>query len=158
MTGTLEGKVIIVAGCGGIGDDLVRFYAQEGAKVVAGDVRGDHASELAQALDPTGKRVVGVALDGADENSVKKTVALAQSNFGRLTGIHANFVYSIVGDDTVEDVLFEEFNTAMRVNAGGYLLCSRHAILRCSTLAGDRLSIPRQAILTWVRPNDCLTR
>jgi NAD(P)-dependent dehydrogenase (short-subunit alcohol dehydrogenase family) len=128
MTGTLEGKVIIVAGCGGIGDELVRFYAQDGAKAVAGDVRGDHASQLAQALDPTGKRVVGVALDGADESSVKETVALAQSHFGRLTGIHANFVYSIVGDDTVEDVRFDEFNTAMRVNAGGYLLCSRHAI------------------------------
>lgn len=128
MLANLDGKVVLVAGCGGIGDGLVRRYAEQGARVVAGDIRGDHAKELATSIDPSGERVVGTDLDGADELSVQAAVALATSRFGKLTGLHANFIYSIPGEDTVLDVPFEEFNNAMRVNAGGYLLCSRYAI------------------------------
>jgi NAD(P)-dependent dehydrogenase (short-subunit alcohol dehydrogenase family) len=126
--GILDDKVVLVAGCGGIGDELVRRYQEEGARVVAGDIRGDHAMELAKGIDPSGNRIIGVALDGADETSVKEAVALAVSSFGKLDGLHANFIYSIQGEDTVEEVPFDEFNMAMRVNAGGYLLCSRYAI------------------------------
>jgi NAD(P)-dependent dehydrogenase (short-subunit alcohol dehydrogenase family) len=128
MDGILHDKVILVAGCGGIGDELVRRYSEEGARVVAGDIRGDHAIQLAKGIDPTGQHVVGVAVDGADEVSARDAVALAVSTFGKLNGLHANFVYSIPAEDTVEEVPFEEFNMAMRVNAGGYLLCSRYAI------------------------------
>ena len=128
MSGILDGKVVLVAGCGGIGDELVRRYVDEGARVVAGDIRGDHAIGLAKGIDPGGTTVVGVELDGADEASVSAAVGLAVSTFGRLDGLHANFVYSIPTEDTVEAVPFEEFNTAMRVNAGGYLVCSRYAI------------------------------
>ena len=126
--GILDDKVVLVAGCGGIGDVLVRRYAEEGARVVAGDIRGDHAIALAKEIDATGKVVVGVALDGSNETSVKAAVELAISSFGQLTGLHANFIHSVEGTDTVEEIDFEEFNTVMRVNAGGYLLCSRHAI------------------------------
>ena len=128
MVGMLDDKVVIVAGCGGIGDMLVRRYAEEGARVVAADLRGDHARRLAESIDPSGEVVVGVALDGSEESSVEAVVALTLARFGRVTGLHANFMYSIAGSDTIEDLAFEEFNQAMRVNAGGYLLCSRHVI------------------------------
>ena len=136
--GTLDDQVIIVAGCGGIGDELVRHYADEGASVVAGDIRGDRAAQVADSIDPTGTRVVGVALDGADEDAVQEIVKLATSRFGKVTGLHANFVRSVQGTararetvsfaDTLEDIPFDEFTETMRVNAGGYMLCSRHAV------------------------------
>ena len=38
MQGRLDGKVIVVAGAGGIGSGLARRYAAEGAAVVVGDI------------------------------------------------------------------------------------------------------------------------
>ena len=126
--GNLDDSVIIVAGCGGIGDELVRHYADQGANVIAGDIRGDRAAKVADEVDPSGTRVIGVELDGADEESVRDTVTMAVSRFGKVTGLHANFVRSVRGTDTLEDVPFDEFTETMRVNAGGYMLCSRHVI------------------------------
>ncbi len=139
MSGLLDGKVILVAGCGGIGDELVRRYADEGARVVAGDIREEHAVELAEGIDPGGQRVRGIRLDGADEASAEGAVRFAISTFGPLHGLHANFIYSIPGEDTLETVPFDEFVTAMRVNAGGYLLCSRYAIPAMRSAGGGSI-------------------
>jgi NAD(P)-dependent dehydrogenase (short-subunit alcohol dehydrogenase family) len=119
---------VLVAGCGGIGDGLVRRYVGEGARVAACDLRGDHARQLAASIDPTGRQVIGIQMDGADESSVKAAVDETLAAFGTLTGLHANFMYSVRGTDTVEEVPFEEFMNAMAVNAGGYLLCTRYAL------------------------------
>ncbi|MET0898613.1 MAG: SDR family oxidoreductase [Mycobacterium sp.] len=129
MTDRLDDKVIVVAGAGGIGDALAARYAAEGAKVVVGDLNADHASALAARLDPTGARVIGTALDGADDGSVAALVALAVSEFGPLNGFHANFANFADGLSTAGvDLPLEDFDQVMNVNARGYFLCSRHAV------------------------------
>ena len=40
MTGLLDNKVVIVAGLGGIGNGLARRYADEGGRLVIGDLDG----------------------------------------------------------------------------------------------------------------------
>ena len=42
----LQGKVILVAGAGGIGGGLARRYAAEGAHVVLGDIDLDGAEQV----------------------------------------------------------------------------------------------------------------
>lgn len=128
MAGILADQVVLVAGCGGIGDQLVRRYVEEGARVAACDLRGDHARRLAESIDPQGKRVIGIEMDGANEQSVKAAVDASLSQFGTLSGLHANFMYSVRGTDTVDEVAFDEFMNSMAVNAGGYLLCTRYAL------------------------------
>jgi len=91
VTGLLEDKVVIVAGLGGIGNGLARRYADEGALLVIGDLDAELAARVATDLDPSGQRVRGIALDGADEESVISIVALAVDSFGRLDGMHVNF-------------------------------------------------------------------
>lgn len=125
----LDGKVIVVAGAGGIGDALVTRYAAEGARVVVGDLDAEHAEALAAQLDPTGVRVVGTALDGADEDSVAALIALALSKFAQINGFHANFANFADGLSTAGvDLPLEDFDKVMNVNARGYFLCSRHAV------------------------------
>ena len=46
MQGRLNGKVILVAGAGGIGNGLARRYAGEGAAVVLGDIDAAMAGNL----------------------------------------------------------------------------------------------------------------
>jgi NAD(P)-dependent dehydrogenase (short-subunit alcohol dehydrogenase family) len=129
MTNALKDKVVILAGCGGIGDGLARRYASEGATLLLADLRGDHAEQLARELDPSGKRIIGTALDGGDDASVAAMVKLATTRFGRLDGMHVNFAnVTDAHDPRGIDIPLEMYDTGMHINARGYFLCARHAI------------------------------
>ncbi len=126
----LKGKVIVVAGAGGIGNELARRYAGEGAAIVLGDIDGAAAKTVAAEITGSGGNAVGTALDGADDASVRAAVDLAVSRFGGLDGFHANFACFRDGENG-EDVLglpLEAYDDVMRVNARGFVLCTRRAV------------------------------
>jgi NAD(P)-dependent dehydrogenase (short-subunit alcohol dehydrogenase family) len=130
MLRRLEGKVIVVAGAGGIGNELARRYAAEGASVVLGDIDAAAADAVAKEIVAAGGTAVGAALDGADDASIKAAVDLAVSQFGGLDGFHANYA-SFRDGEGGEDALglpIEIYDEVMRVNARGFLLCTRHAV------------------------------
>lgn len=130
MLRRLEGKVIVVAGAGGIGNELARRYAGEGASVILGDIDADTAAEVASEIMETGGTALGTALDGADDASIKAVVDLAVSRFGGLDGLHANYA-SFSDGESGEDAIglpLEIYDEVMHVNARGFLLCTRHAI------------------------------
>lgn len=130
MLRRLEGKVMVVAGAGGIGDELARRYATEGASVVVGDIDAAAAGTLAEEIQTAGGIAVGTALDGGDDASIKAAVDLAVSRFGGLDGFHANYA-SFSDGESGEDVVglpLDVYDKVMHVNARGFLLCTRHAI------------------------------
>jgi len=130
VTGLLEDKVVIVAGLGGIGNGLARRYADEGALLVIGDLDAELAARVATDLDPSGQRVRGIALDGADEESVISIVALAVDSFGRLDGMHVNFTNAADAYEPggVVELPLEAFDEVMRVNTRGFVICAKHVI------------------------------
>ncbi|WP_234816099.1 SDR family NAD(P)-dependent oxidoreductase [Mycolicibacterium agri] len=119
-----------MAGLGGIGNGLARRYADEGARLVIGDLDAELATRVAADLDPSGERVRGQPLDGTDEDSVIGIVSAAVDAFGRLDGMHVNFTNA---DDAylpggVVDLPLETFDEVMRVNTRGFVICAKHAI------------------------------
>jgi NAD(P)-dependent dehydrogenase (short-subunit alcohol dehydrogenase family) len=128
VSGQLENKVIIIAGLGGIGNGLARRYADEGAKLVVGDLDPETVSRVVAEVGSD--RVLGVALDGADEESVISIVKLAVETFGRLDGIHLNFTNAADAylPGGVVDLPLEAFDEVMRVNTRGFVICAKHAI------------------------------
>jgi NAD(P)-dependent dehydrogenase (short-subunit alcohol dehydrogenase family) len=128
VPGLLEEKVVIVAGLGGIGNGLARRYADEGARLVVGDLDEETVSRAVAELDPV--RVLGTSLDGADEDSVISIVRLAVEKFGRLDGIHVNFTNAADAylPGGVVDLPLEAFDEVMRVNTRGFVICAKHAI------------------------------
>jgi NAD(P)-dependent dehydrogenase (short-subunit alcohol dehydrogenase family) len=70
MQGRLKGKVILVAGAGGIGDELARRYASEGASVLLGDINGAAAKAVAEQIVHAGHTAAGIELNGADDGSI----------------------------------------------------------------------------------------
>lgn len=130
MEDRLKGKVIVVAGGGGIGGGLARRYAAEGAAVVLGDIDRALAEAQAGEIVAAGGTAVATSLDGGDEASINAAVALAVSRFGGLDGFHANYA-SFKDGESGEDILglpMEAFDEVMRVNARGFVLCTRAAI------------------------------
>jgi NAD(P)-dependent dehydrogenase (short-subunit alcohol dehydrogenase family) len=130
MQGRLKGKVIIVAGAGGIGDELARRYASEGAAVLVGDIDVAAAKAVAGQIRRAGGTATGFELNGAADESVRSAVDMAVSNHGGLDGFHANFA-SFRDGETGGDVLglpLDIYDEVMLVNARGFLLCTRHAV------------------------------
>jgi NAD(P)-dependent dehydrogenase (short-subunit alcohol dehydrogenase family) len=127
--GLLDGKVIIQGGAGEIGSACARRYAREGASVVVADIDLDHAQAVARSIVETGGKAIGARLDGAEDASAAEVVALARSTFGALHGMHVNFVKpSVAAHADGIDMPLDMFDECIRVNARGYLVCSRQAI------------------------------
>ena len=63
----LEDKVVVVAGGGAIGSATVHRLADAGARVVVGDLNGEHAESLADAVRESGGHCIGMGFDIADE-------------------------------------------------------------------------------------------
>jgi NAD(P)-dependent dehydrogenase (short-subunit alcohol dehydrogenase family) len=126
----LENKVVILAGLGGIGNGLARRFADEGAQLVIGDLDAELGPRVATEIDPSGERVLGVRLDGADEDSVISIVKLTVDTFGRLDGLHLNFTNAADAfvPGGVVDLPLEAFDEVMRVNTRGFVICAKHAI------------------------------
>jgi NAD(P)-dependent dehydrogenase (short-subunit alcohol dehydrogenase family) len=128
----LKDRVIAVAGgAGGIGSELSRRYAAEGASVLVGDLNADAAGKVAEEIRAAGGVAEAAALDLGDEDSIRAFVGRAEAAFGGLDGFHANGAY-FGGDKTADlDIVSIDmavFDKIMQVNARGYALCSRYAI------------------------------
>ncbi len=126
----LAGKVILVAGAGGIGSQLAARYAAEGAQVVLGDIKLEAAQPVVDAIVQAGGQATAVELDGSDEGSASDAVAHCVATYGGLDGLHANFA-SLADSNPEQGVLelpLEIFDEVQRVNARGFYLCTRAAI------------------------------
>jgi meso-butanediol dehydrogenase / (S,S)-butanediol dehydrogenase / diacetyl reductase len=78
----LENKVAIVTGAtGGIGQEIVRVFVAQGAKVLAVDLDQAQADEFAAGYDG---KVKGLAVDVADFAQVEHMVDVAEAEFGTL--------------------------------------------------------------------------
>ena len=81
----LKDKVAVVTGAAsGIGKEIARKFADEGAKVVIADLNQQGADAAAKELDASGQRAVGVAMDVTSEPQVEAGMAKAIAAFGRL--------------------------------------------------------------------------
>lgn len=141
MLNRLTGKVIVVAGAGGIGNALAQRSAREGASVVLGDIDPGVAESVVDEIVAAGGTAVATLLDGADDASSKDIIDLAVSRFGALDSIHVNFAHMADGSK-VADILeldMQDFDDAMRVNVRGYVLCTRHAIPAMLAHGGDSI-------------------
>ncbi|WP_144719976.1 SDR family NAD(P)-dependent oxidoreductase [Agrococcus jejuensis] len=80
-----EGKVAIVTGGGsGIGAEISRRLAAEGAKVVVTDIRLDAAQGVADAIVAAGGEAAAFAQNAAKPDEAQAAVAFAQETFGAL--------------------------------------------------------------------------
>ena len=130
MERKLEGKVILVAGAGGIGGGLAERYAAEGARVVLGDIDRAAAEQVAAKISAVGHDAIAIMLDGADEASAAAAVATCKDVFGGLDGLHANFANfaDSPGERGILELPLEIFDETQRINVRGFYLCTRAAL------------------------------
>ena len=83
MSGKLEGRIALVTGAGsGIGLAIAELFADEGARVVVNDVRGDAAARAAATIGKA--RASAVQADVAESGQVRAMFADVEREFGTL--------------------------------------------------------------------------
>jgi NAD(P)-dependent dehydrogenase (short-subunit alcohol dehydrogenase family) len=130
--GRLEGKVALVMGAGSIGPGwgngkAAAFrFAEEGAHVIAADLRREAAEETAQLITKAGGKAEAHACDVTQAQSVEALVASVVSRLGQIDVLNNNVGIAVTGN--VVDLPLEEWERVMRVNLTSAFLTMKSVI------------------------------
>ena len=123
----LDKKIAFVTGAGsGIGEQIARLFAQQGAHVILADIRLDAAQRVVSAIEAAGGSARAEALDVTAEAQVQAAIAMVASTEGRLDIMVNNAGISHVGN--ILETSLQDWESVLRVNAGGVFLCAREAV------------------------------
>ena len=123
MSGTVQGKSIIVTGAGrGIGAEIARDLAKNGASVCIADRNLSAAKKVAEEI---GKTAIAVEVDVADRASTKALIAATAKAFGKLDVMFNNA--GISQTCPFMDVTEEDWRRIMDVNGLGVLIGTQEA-------------------------------
>ena len=103
-----------------------RMFAQEGAKVVVGDVLDAEGASVAAEIAESGGDALFVHLDVTDEEGWRSAIGAAVANFGKLDVLLNNA--GIWRGGRVEDTTVEDWDMVLDVNAKGVFLGTKLAI------------------------------
>ena len=127
----LKDKVAIVAGAAtGLGAASARRLAQEGTRVVVGDVNLAGAEQTAAALRELGGDAVAVAFDISRDESVRSLVAAAVAAYGGVDLVHVNAgaMDMTRHDSDVAEIDLDVWDRTIAVNLRGHMLVTRRSV------------------------------
>jgi glucose 1-dehydrogenase len=125
-TSTFNGQTAIITGAGqGIGFEISRQLAMQGAAVVLNDIDNHLTDTAVEKIKADGGNCIGIAGDAADPAFINEMVELAVRSFGCLTIIVANAGITLFAD--FFDFTPDAFNKLMRLNLGGSFFLAQSA-------------------------------
>ncbi|HEY1927015.1 MAG TPA: 3-hydroxybutyrate dehydrogenase [Caulobacteraceae bacterium] len=126
---TFENKTAVVTGAAsGIGKQIARQFVAEGVKVAIADLNLDAARTVADELDPSGRRAIGVAMDVADEAQVQAGFDEAARRLDGIDILVSNAGVQIVAP--IEAFDFTDWKRMLAIHLDGAFLTTRAALRR----------------------------
>ena len=123
----LENKVALISGgARGMGAVEAKLFAEEGAKVIIGDMLEEEGRKVEAKINEAGGECVFVLLDVSSEEAWQNAVNEAVSRYGKLDILVNNA--GIYRAHNVEETTSDEWDQVMDINAKGVFLGTKHAI------------------------------
>ena len=120
----LKDKVAIVTGAAsGLGQEIAKLYAREGARVAIADLNLDAAEATAREIRGGGAEALGVAMDVTDEKAVNDGVASVVKAYGGVDILVSNAGIQIV--HPLEEFSYAEWKKLMAIHVDGAFLTTR---------------------------------
>ena len=149
----LQNRIAIVTGAaGGIGAGIVQAFVDQGATVIAADLKRADVEAVAERIGT--ERVTAAELDVTDAEAAAALVAETVKQHGRID-ILAN-VAGVGSFGHFNDVTLDEFNRVMQINLMGSFICAQAAaremvkagygrIINIASISGERAGESRTA-------------
>lgn len=117
---------LVTGGAQGLGAAICLRLAREGCDVMVADLNSEQAEQTAQAVaQATGRRVLAMKVNVADEEQVRALVAATVREFGRLDILVANA--GVVRSGPVDELSLRDWQLVIDVNLTGFFLCAKYA-------------------------------
>jgi NAD(P)-dependent dehydrogenase (short-subunit alcohol dehydrogenase family) len=152
MTSTqrLHGKVALVTGAGsGIGRETAIRFAQEGATVVAADLRADTAAATAEEIAGD---AIGIGIDVTSAGSVAAGIDAVLAAHGGIDVVVNNAGVTIVGP--AHEMVEEDWDKELATNLKSIYLVSKAAWPHLVARGGGAIVTTASIAGIWAIPND----
>ena len=128
MNRLADKKALVIGGHTGIGREVCRLFASEGADVAVGDYGpATNGAEVIAAIKATGREALPLGVDVRDEAQVKSAIDAAIAQFGRLDILVNNAgISGHKGPLQTETV--DEWNEVVAVNLRGVFFGMKHVL------------------------------
>jgi len=124
MSKQLQDRIAIVTGAAsGIGLEIARTYAREGAKVAIADVNRDAAETAAAALRGEGGQAMAIVADVTDEGQVNAAVGAVVGQWGGVDILVSNAGVQIV--HPLDEFPFAEWKKMLAIHLDGAFLTTK---------------------------------
>lgn len=125
MTGRLDDHIAIITGAtSGIGLRTAELFVEQGAKVMLAARREDKGNALAERL---GDAAHFIKTDVTSEDDIRALVAATVDRWGRVDSLFNNASSGSPGNP-VDELTFEQFQTAMDLQIGSVFLGIKHVV------------------------------
>ena len=151
MTQRLTGKVaLITGGSRGIGAEIARRFAEQGANIVISYASSPEAAkEVVSSARKSGAEAEAIQADSGNSGQVESLVQQTVKRFGRLDILVNNA--GIFAGGSLEDSSDEDFQTTIDINVRAVFVAAREAaksmteggrIINIGSIFGERVPMP----------------
>ena len=120
----LKDRLAIITGAArGIGKAIAQKFSEEGASVALWDIDFDSAEDVADALDPSGKKALAIQADITNEVEIDKALSEVLRKFSRIDILVNNA--GISRHKPIEEMTLDIFEAVIKVNLTGTFICCR---------------------------------
>jgi 3-oxoacyl-[acyl-carrier protein] reductase len=150
--GKLTGQVAVVTGASkGIGADIARHFAAEGAAVVVNYASSkEGADRVVDEITKRGGKAIAVQANVAKKAEVEHLFSFAKKAFGKIDILVNNAgVYEF---SPLEEITEEQFHKHFDVNVLGLLLAAQEAVKQFDSAGGSIVNIS-SAVTSLTPPN-----
>lgn len=123
----LKDKVVLVTGASsGIGKEVAKRFAKEGALVILTARSLDKLKEVQKEIEKNNGNVESYSMDITDRNQINETIKNIIKKYNKIDILVNNA--GIIKPGSIEEVSYEDFDAHVNVNLLGYFNCIKETV------------------------------